>query len=52
MRLQASWLVFRKESIALADILHLSLSLILLLLCLCLYLSVSLFLFIFWTELD
>ena len=50
MRLQASWLVFRKESIALADILHLSLSLILLFYSVSVFISLSLFFFSFFGQ--
>ena len=54
MRLQTSWLVFRKESIELADILHLSLSLILLFYSVSVFISLSLFFFSFLdtTRLD
>lgn len=54
MRLQTSWLVFCKESIELADILHLSLSLILLFYSVSVFISLSLFFFSFLdtTRLD
>lgn len=45
MRLQTSWLVFRKESIALADVLHLSLSPVLLYDSVSVFISLSLLVF-------